>query len=90
MFIEKHFWDKVSKAGNQDCWLWTGAVSPGGYGLMTVDGEKRPVHRISYELIAKRPLPKGSHIDHRCGNRRCVNWDHLELTTKPNYQRTET
>lgn len=30
MTAEERFWAKVDKSG--ECWLWTSAISPGGYG----------------------------------------------------------
>lgn len=38
-------------------------------------------HRLYYELLTGRPIPKGMHIDHLCRNRGCVNPDHLEVVT---------
>lgn len=76
-----------------DCWLWTGAVTPQGYGSVRVrtGGVLRSgsTHRRSYELFVG-PIPAGLTIDHECHNadlscpggptckhRRCVRPDHL-------------
>jgi hypothetical protein len=64
------------------CWIWTGCVSPTGYGTMQVPGRKGPkgAHRVSYELH-KGPIPEGLHVHHICFRRNCVNPDHLEALT---------
>ncbi len=30
------FWDRLDRGG--DCWLWTGAKDPSGYGVLSIDG----------------------------------------------------
>lgn len=87
--IEIRFWDKVDKSGPVSehrpdlgpCWIWTGALSTGGYGLIaTTPGRCRTAHRVSWE-IAGRVLVSGLTLDHLCRVRRCVNPDHLEQVT---------
>lgn len=66
------------------CWLWTGAITRGGYAVMQVDGKLRQAHRVSYEVFIG-PIPAGLEIDHvraeGCTNRHCVNPAHLEAVT---------
>lgn len=62
------------------CWLWTGALNRGGYGLVSFDSKRRMAHRVAYELV-KGPIPKGLVLDHLCRVRNCVNPDHLEPVT---------
>jgi hypothetical protein len=84
--------DKVV-AGWGGCWIWTGYLTPKGYGRFTYLGNSRPAHRVSYELHVG-PIPEGLEIDHlchtrsagcsgdsSCPHRRCVNPDHLEPVT---------
>lgn len=75
--LEERFWSKVAVAGPDDCWLWTGARVPQGYGQLVVAGRPRGAHRVSYE-INKGPIPAGLTVDHLCSNPPCVNPDHLE------------
>jgi hypothetical protein len=58
------------------CWEWTLQTSR-GYGYVKVNGKKRIAHRAVYEAI-KGLIPPGMDLHHICGNRRCVNPDHVE------------
>lgn len=77
------------------CWLWTGALSGGRYGMFATGGrEGRQVgaHCWSYEHFRK-PIPEGYEVDHLCHpddgscepatcmHRRCVNPAHLAAVT---------
>lgn len=73
----------VNKTG---CWEYQGYVDPTtGYGSCSrvVDGIKvfLTANRYYYELH-KGQIPEGLHLDHLCGNRKCVNPDHLEPVTQ--------
>jgi hypothetical protein len=66
---------------NSGCWVWTGALSTGGYGMFRKDGKTYQAHRLSYELYKDR-ISTRLEIDHLCRVRCCVNPDHLEPVTK--------
>lgn len=69
------------------CHTWTRSIAD-GYGVMSVDGKTRRVHRVAYEL-ASGPVPNGLELDHTCRNRACCNPDHLEpVTTRENIRRS--
>ena len=68
---------------NDGCWIWIGAMCHTGYGVVR-DGEKRrSAHRVSYEVYISK-IPIGLDILHKCGNKRCVNPDHLYAGTQAN------
>ena len=61
-----------------ECWLWTGPMNEGGYGLADCGGKTRRVHRIAFAHF------KGDtdmHLDHLCRNRSCANPAHLDPVT---------
>lgn len=80
------FWSKVDRSAEGGCWLWTAGTTVAGYSQFSIgsrtDGSARTVkgHRVSYTLCVG-PVPSSLTIDHLCGNRRCVNPDHLEPVT---------
>lgn len=75
------FWSKVDKTDT--CWLWTGALSPAGYGR-----HRGLAHRYAYQLT--QPIPPGLVLDHLCRQRACVRPDHLEaVTVAENVRRQE-
>jgi hypothetical protein len=77
---EERFWEKVDARG--DCWEWTGAATPTGYGTFfpTRTAPTR-AYRYAWESLIG-PIPAGMTLDHLCGNRRCVNPDHLRVATQ--------
>lgn len=70
-----HFWAKVEIGGTAMCWRWTGQLV-NGYGRFR--GER--AHRYAYQ-IHKGEIPEGLMLRHLCGNKLCVNPDHLEPGT---------
>lgn len=72
--------DKIVPEPNSGCWLWTGSGNGKGYGQVHWSGGNYRAHRLVYEML-RGPIPEGSHIDHLCRVRCCVNPDHLEPVT---------
>ena len=63
------------------CIEWTGTMASTGYGrAKSVDGKWTTAHRAVYES-EYGPLADGIDVDHLCGNKACVNLDHLEAVT---------
>lgn len=64
------------------CWLWPGALTSSGYGVLTVRaGGTSRVHLRIWQHY-NGPVPAGSELDHICRVRRCCNPDHLEPVTR--------
>ena len=82
--VQRHLQDQIKRSSahdpETDCWVWTGQISNSGYGRMMIslqDGVMHEsAHRLSY-LAFVGPLKKEDVVHQRCGNRLCVNPDHL-------------
>lgn len=70
---------------NGDCWLWSGQVSNSGYGRTMIvenDGGTRMVSAQTASYLAFiGPIPPGQLVIQSCGDRLCINPDHLRLLT---------
>ncbi len=89
------FWAKVDKRTTDDdqCWIWTGALSSEGYGNFSIvlDGRQRTVraHRVAWFFWHQSTIADDHYLDHflavpggTCRGRFCVNPAHLEPVTK--------
>lgn len=63
------------------CVQWLGYINAQGYGDLLVDGKLQEAHRVMWETYRSELGPKDI-VDHICGNRACVNLDHLRVVTK--------
>jgi hypothetical protein len=77
----------LTEHGDSDeCLLWPFSTAGEGYGqVATGNGQKKYVHRLSYELAHPgEEIPSAMDVMHsaRCINRRCFNQRHLTVGTR--------
>lgn len=75
---------KYLKLEPNGCWTWTGSRLPSGYGTFYLSKKQRHIyaHRFSYQACNGLDLTE-KQIHHVCGNKACVNPNHLQdLTVK--------
>ena|SRR3990167_2836857 len=75
----KRFCENIIVKNN--CWLWVGSKTKGGYGKFMINYKIFYTHRLSY-IIFKGDIPQGYTIDHLCRNPICCNPNHLECVTQ--------
>jgi hypothetical protein len=65
------------------CWLWKGQISNSGYGRVMELQDDRRTKMVSAQSASYRafvgPVPEGHLVKQSCGNRLCINPEHLEL-----------
>lgn len=81
--LEERFWPKVSKAGQDECWLWQATKNNMGYGMIQSleYGRKILAHRASF-ILENGPIADNICVLHKCDTPLCVNPSHLFLGTK--------
>ena len=82
------FWLKVDIKAPTECWLWTGAKLPKGYGRIKYGGKDRLVHRLAAYLHSIIPtLEAESLVLHSCDTPLCCNPAHLRAGTQTDNMR---
>lgn len=73
------FLDNIEPADK--CVLWPFTKTTKGYGQIRIDGSLRRPHRIVCERFHGPCPPNKTDAAHSCGNRACVNPNHLRWAT---------
>lgn len=78
--VPAHVWAKIEIVDGH--WLWTGALTGGGYGELTLARRAWRAHVFFYTMLIG-PVPEGLELDHVCKIKRCVCPfpEHLEPVT---------
>jgi len=75
------FRNVVIGPSQDECLLWPYGKNSAGYGRLTLNGNKRLVHRMACEHV-HGPAPSESHeAAHNCGVRACCNPRHMRWAT---------
>ncbi len=73
----------VERGFGTPCWIWIASKDKWGYGRFRLKGRTALAHRVSWELKnGSLPDYPSQELDHLCGNRECVNPDHLEAVSQ--------
>lgn len=63
-----------------DCWIWQGAINNNGAPMISYRGKVMSIHRA---LCIKKGRPvKGKLCYAKCGEKKCVNPDHVGIQTQ--------
>lgn len=73
--------DRIDRAGDNDCWVWTGARASQGYGHTHLNNEHVYAHRAAYEWAHGVGSAAGLVVRHQCDNPPCCNPAHLLIGT---------
>ncbi|MCF7805284.1 MAG: hypothetical protein K9N46_09875 [Candidatus Marinimicrobia bacterium] len=74
---QRKFLDQIEGEDPEKCWRWTGSFMREDYPLFYGDGRQEPALRILYRIYYKNNLTKDWVIQHNCGNRWCMNPNHI-------------
>lgn len=90
-YIDRDEWGEIltKKMQNGDiektedgCYLWKRSKHKDGYATMMRRGRRYLLHRIVFELYSPKVemLFPGQFVHHTCGNKHCLNHEHMKIT----------
>lgn len=75
----KRYAEASANERRSECWIWQRSLNSNGYGQMHRNGGMVSAHRAAYEALVG-PIGSDS-VHHQCGEKTCVNPNHLERAT---------
>lgn len=81
--LPQRFWSKVEIRDTDQCWHWTAARTPDGYGsfgIRRLQHTTIPAHRLAW-LLVHGPIAENLFVCHACDVPSCCNPSHLFLGT---------
>ncbi len=81
----RRFWTKVVPATPDECWVWRGGCTQGGYAAFRFDSDGTAQNKSGYGhryswFFHYGPIPEDTMVVHKRGcSKRCVNPRHLRL-----------
>ncbi len=80
---QKQLFEMTQSLDDSGCWIWQGQVSNSGYVRLKQKQADNTVQMVSAQSASYRafvdPIPDGCLVKQHCGNRLCINPEHLEL-----------
>jgi len=80
---QQRLFDKARVLHDSGCWIWQGQLANSGYGRVNIVIKDASVKMVSAQtasyLAFVSEIPDNNLVKQTCGNRLCINPDHLEL-----------
>ena len=80
---QKQLFEMTVQLNDSGCWVWQGQVSNSGYGRIKIRDSNNEMKMVSAQTASYlqflAEVPDGSLVKQSCGNRLCINPQHLEL-----------
>jgi len=82
-FYQKVLRGRKPRYGNLPCSFWRGKTDQQGYPLFYFGGENLRAIRWLWGVKHRRTLPPSWDTHHLCGNRRCIELQHIQVLPHP-------
>ena len=80
---QKSLFELTQLLNDSGCWAWQGQVSNSGYGRIKITDINNEMKMVSAQAASYlhfvAEVPDGYLVKQSCGNRLCINPQHLEL-----------